>query len=127
MKIALDTNRYVDFMKGEAGVVGQLQRAEKIILPFVVAAELRAGFLAGDRRQQNERVLTRFLNSTRVSIFYPDENSTHYYAQLFQQLRQQGTPIPTNDIWMGAIALQHNLILYTRDIHFKNLPQIPQI
>ncbi|MGI8965274.1 MAG: type II toxin-antitoxin system VapC family toxin [Limisphaerales bacterium] len=127
MKIAIDTNRYVDFMRGDAVVVEQFQLAGKIILPFVVAAELRAGFLVGNRRQQNERGLVQFLNSPRVSIFYPDENSTHHYARIFQQLRKQGTPIPTNDIWIAAIALQHDLILYTRDIHFKNLPQIPQI
>jgi tRNA(fMet)-specific endonuclease VapC len=127
MRLAIDTNRYVDFARGLEDVVHRIQRADHIFLPFVVLAELRAGFLCGSRASENERNLIRFLNSSRVSILFPDESTTHSYARLFRQLRKQGTPIPINDLWIASLVLQHNLYLYARDRHFENLPQIPKI
>lgn len=127
MRLALDTNRYVDFCRGEAAVVQRLREAEQIVLPFVTLAELRAGFLCGTRSRQNERTLIGFLNAPRVAIFYPDEQTTHHYAALFRQLRQQGTPIPTSDLWIAALVVQHDLMLYARDQHFDHLSQIPRL
>ena len=127
MRLALDTNRYVDFCRGDPAAVGHMQEAERIYLPFVTLAELRAGFLCGTKARQNERVLTRFLNSPRVRVLFPDDQTIHHYARLFQQLRQQATPIPTNDIWIAALVLQHDLPLYARDRHFDHLPQLVRL
>jgi len=127
MRLALDTNRYVDFCRGDREVVARVQEAERIYLPFVTLAELRAGFLCGTKARANERVLTRFLNSPRVRVLYADEQTTHHYGRLFQQLRTQATPIPTNDIWIGALALQHDLPLYARDRHFDRIPQLVRL
>ena len=55
--------------------------------------------------------LQRFLGSPRVSILLPDEQTTHHYAQLYQQLRKKGVAIPTNDLWIAALVVQHNLVL----------------
>lgn len=126
MRTLLDTNRYIDFCKGEEKAVQILQVAQEIFLPFIVLAELRAGFLVGSRSEENEKTLIRFLNSARVEVLYADDQTTHHYARLFFQLRKQGTPIPTNDIWIAALASQHNLILFDRDQHFDHLPQIPR-
>ena len=127
MRVALDTNRYVDFCRGEPEAVQVVQQAHEILLPFVVLAELRAGFLCGTRGRQNERTLTKFLNSDRVRILNPDEQTTHHYGRLFKQLREQGTPIPTNDIWIAALVAQHDLTLFARDRHFEHLPQLARI
>lgn len=127
MNIALDTNRYVDFCKGDDATVGVIRRADAIYLPFITVAELRAGFLCGNRTLENERTLIRFFNSPRVEILVPDDQTTHHYAQLFHQLRKQGTPIPTNDLWIAALVVQYNLMLFARDQHFDHLPQIPKI
>lgn len=127
MRIALDTNRYVDFCRGERAACERLQEADRIYLPFVTLAELRAGFLCGTRTRQNERVLTRFLNSPRVRTLYADEQTTHHYARLFQQLRAQATPIPTNDVWIAALVIQHDLALFARDAHFDHLPQLARL
>lgn len=127
MKIALDTNRYTDFCRGEQDVVESIARAEKIYLPFIVLGEIRAGFQAGSKAKQNERNLIRFLNSPRVRLLLPDEQTTHHYANVFAQLRKQGTPIPTNDIWIAALVLQHDLLLLARDNHFDYLPQLARI
>lgn len=127
MNIAVDTNRYVDFCKGEPRAVEVIRQADNIYLPFITIGELRAGFLCGARTLENERGLIRFLNSSRVEILIPDEQTTHHYAQLFRQLRQQGTPIPTNDLWIASLTVQHHLMLFARDPHFDHLPQIPRL
>ena len=124
MRILLDTNRYTDFCKAVPEAVAPVTAAERVFLPFVALAELRGGFQAGTLARENERTLARFLASERVSVLYPDETTTQVYAGLFAQLRRQGTPIPTNDIWIAALALQHNLALHSRDAHFDNLPQL---
>lgn len=124
MRVMLDTNRYVDFCRGDPGVLDVVRRAESVTLPFVALAELRAGFRCGTVGRRNEAVLVRFLASSRVSVLYPDEQTTHAYAGLFAQLRAQGTPIPTNDLWIAALVVQHDLQLCSRDAHFENLPQL---
>ena len=124
MYLALDTNRYVDFCKGEPQTVGILEQASSIHLPFVVLAELRAGFRVGRHGAENERILREFLMRDGVHTLYPDDQTTHHYAAVFAQLRRQGTPIPTNDMWIAALVLQHNLVLFARDAHFDHLPQL---
>jgi tRNA(fMet)-specific endonuclease VapC len=124
MRVALDTNRYVDLCKGVAETAELVATAEAVFLPFVVLAELRAGFALGRRGAENERVLRRFLLKPDVEVLYADEQTTHHYASVFRQLRRQGTPIPTNDIWVAALALQHSLALHDRDKHFDQLPQL---
>jgi tRNA(fMet)-specific endonuclease VapC len=127
MRIAIDTNRYVDFARGLSDAVSRLRTAERILVPLIVLGELRAGFLAGTRAPENEATLARFLNSPRVDVLLADEDTTHHYARLFHQLRRQGTPIPTNDIWIAALVVQHQLYLFARDAHFDHLPQIPRL
>lgn len=124
MRVLLDTNRYRDFCDGEEVAVDIIQRARLIYLPFVVLAELRSGFLCGTLARRNEKSLTLFLNSDRVRVLLADEETTHHFARIFSQLRLQGTPIPVNDIWIAALAVQHDLLLYSRDRHFDSLPQI---
>lgn len=127
MRLALDTNAYRAASDGDARTMDILTRAEEICLPFVVLGELRAGFAAGTMPLKNEAGLTRFLNSPRVRILLTDEQTTHQYAHLYAQLRRQGTPIPTNDLWIAALVVQHDLPLLTSDTHFANLPQIARL
>jgi len=124
MRLLLDTNRYRDLCDGDSETLETIQQADTIHIPFVVLAELRSGFLCGTMARKNEQHLTRFLNSNRVKTLYADESTTHHFAQVFAQLRLQGTPIPINDIWIAALAIQHGLLLFSRDKHFDNLPQV---
>ena len=124
MKLALDTNRYTDLCRGDPDVVECLERVQEILVPFVVIAELRAGFSVGVRQRQNEVTLESFLRRTGVEPLFADDTTTRHYAALYKQLRAQGTPIPINDLWIAALAVQHNLALYTRDKHFHHLPQL---
>jgi tRNA(fMet)-specific endonuclease VapC len=124
MRLALDTNAYGAAARGEGHFVALTRAAHHLYLPFVVVAELRAGFAAGSLGRQNEAILGQFLSAPRVSILYADDQTTHHYAHLFAQLRRQGTPIPTNDLWIAALVIQHDLALLTNDGHFSHLPQL---
>lgn len=124
MKLALDTNRYTDLCRGEPEVVEIVEAAGRVCLPFVVLAELRAGFTMGTRGAENEQVLQRFLAKPGVEILWATEATIRCYAGLFRQLRRQGTPIPSNDLWIGALVVEHDLPLLTRDAHFRHLPQL---
>jgi tRNA(fMet)-specific endonuclease VapC len=127
VRVAIDTNCYVDLCKGIRETVDVLESADAVVLPFVVLAELRAGFLLGRRQVENERSLHRLLMKEGVDVVYADDQTTHHYASVYRQLRKQGTPIPTNDMWLAALVLQHNLALHARDRHFENLPQLVRI
>ena len=124
MNIALDTNAYSDFMRGDAARVEIIRAARTISMPLIVLGELRAGFAAGNRESANAANLQRFLGSPRVSVLSPDELTTHHYAQLWLQLRNKGGAIPTNDLWIASLAVQHSLVLCTSDRHFRRLPQV---
>ncbi len=127
LRFALDTNRYRDFCAGDRDVLDRVQLAERIVVPFVTLAELRAGFRCGTKAGENERVLQRFLIRPRVGVLYASEDTTRHYAQLFAQLRNQGTPIPANDLWIAALVMEHGLYLYSRDGHFDHLSQLPRV
>jgi tRNA(fMet)-specific endonuclease VapC len=126
MKVALDTNRLTDLFRGDAELAAQLRLCEKVWLPFIVVAEIKAGFYGGARSAQNEALLSRFLDRDTVGILYPDKDTSDHYARLFVQLKHAGTPIPDNDLWISALSIQHELTLLTRDRHFKRIPQIRQ-
>lgn len=127
MRIALDSDGYTDLFNEVRETVAVVEHAEAVLLPFAVVGELRAGFTWGNRQAENERTLQRFLQRDGVSVLFPDDQTTYQYAAIYRQLRKQGTPIPINDMWVAALALQHNLTLHTRDRHFDHLPQIMRI
>ncbi|MBI4237160.1 MAG: type II toxin-antitoxin system VapC family toxin [Deltaproteobacteria bacterium] len=127
MRLAIDTNAYVAVCKGSPHAIAVMRRATAILVPFVVVAELRAGFACGTRTTRNEQMLTRFLNTERVGILYADDQTSHHYARLYYQLRRQGTPIPANDLWIAALVSQHTLTLLSTDRHFTHLPQLPLV
>ena len=127
MRLALDTNRFTDLCRGEASVVETVEAADEVWLPFIVVGELRAGYAVGTQGPRNEAVLRRFLMKPGVAILYAGEQTTHHYASVYRQLRKQGTPIPTNDMWIAALVLQHSLALFARDAHFDALAQIVRV
>ncbi len=124
MNVALDTNAYRDFMRGVVERVEIVRAVQAVVLPFIVLGELRAGFAAGDRESTNAANLQRFLASPRVSVLLPDQQTTHHYAQLHQQLRNDGLRIPTNDLWIAALVVQHDLVLCTSDRRLRQIPQL---
>jgi tRNA(fMet)-specific endonuclease VapC len=127
MRLALDANRYTGLCRGEPSVIETVELADEVWPPFILVRELRAGFAVGTQGTRNEAVLHRFLLKPGVAILYADDQTTHHYANVHRQLRRQGTPIPTNDMWIAALVLQHSLVLFAREAHFDALPQIVRI
>ena len=124
VNVALDTNAYSDFMRGDAARVEIVRAADSISMPLIVLAEIRAGLAAGSQESANAANLQRFLSSPRLSVMSPDDLTTHHYAQLYLQLRNRGAFIPTDDLWIASLAVQHSLVLCTSDRHFRRLPQV---
>ena len=124
MRFVIDTNTYSDFMRNSQEVFVRFVSARQIFVPFIVAAELRGGFAAGTMSRRNEEKFWEFLSNERVSMLFADEVTTIVYADLYAQLRRQGRPIPSNDLWIASLAVQHSLPLFTRDKHFVNFPQL---
>lgn len=119
--LLIDTNIYSHALRGNEAVVAVLQRAPKIGISTVSVGELLAGFKTGSRRQANRNELAVFLDSSRVAVYPVDTDTAEFYSEIWSQLRRQGTPIPTNDLWIAATAFQHGMKLFTKDEHFKNV------
>ena len=124
MRIALDTNRLTDLFRGDTALADQLAACDEVGVPLVVLGELLAGFYGGTRRLHNEALLRLFLNKPTVQLLMPGRETTQHYGRLFVQLKRAGTPIPDNDIWIAAQALEHDLELISRDTHFDRIPQL---
>lgn len=120
-RIIIDTNFYTAFKMNDQYAVFILQRAEYIGVNTVILGELLAGFRCGVKEKQNRTELDQFLNSARVDTISLSDTTSEFYAQVFSELRKTGRPIPTNDLWLAASALQHGLALATFDAHFKSI------
>lgn len=123
-RIALDTSAYSAFMRGHDALQTALQEVDEIVFNPVILGELRAGFRLGRHRRKNEDELARFLASPRVRVVSIDEETAVRYAVILTALRGAGTPIPTNDVWIAASAMQHGLGVFTTDPHYEKVRQI---
>jgi len=122
--ILLDTNAYVAFKRGNADAVEILRHADQIGISVIMMGELLAGFAAGSHEVRNQSELDAFLNSPRVNIIPVDQETTRHYAKIYKQLRQKGRPIPDNDMWIAATALQHRYVVFTYDKHFSRIDSL---
>jgi tRNA(fMet)-specific endonuclease VapC len=123
-RIFLDTSAYSAFKRDHPQIRHRIQEASQIRLNPVVLGELRAGFLKGTRLRENLADLAQFLASPRVDVVVVNEETAERYAVIFDSLRRGGVPIPTNDIWIAAGAMQSASVLLTTDQHYKEVTQI---
>ncbi len=121
-EMLIDTNIYTHALRGDADVVSLLQKAWRIALSSISIGELLSGFKGGNREEQNREELAEFLDAPRVEILGVTENTAEFYADILHRLRTAGTPIPTNDIWIAAIAFEHGMPLFSKDQHFQHVP-----
>jgi predicted nucleic acid-binding protein len=124
MRVALDTNRLTDLLRGDRELAKRLGTAEEVWIPLFVLGEMKAGFYGGRERVRNEALLQKLLAKTTVNVLLPGAETAEQYGRLFVQLKRAGTPVPNNDLWIAALALEHNLVLVTRDHHFERIPQL---
>lgn len=119
--IAFDTNAYVAFKRGDKAMLEVVQHAGQLQLSFVVLGELLAGFAAGNREAVNRRELAAFLASPRVAVANATGATADSYALVYSALRRKGRPIPTNDLWIAASALENGAALLSFDTHFADV------
>jgi tRNA(fMet)-specific endonuclease VapC len=121
MKILLDTSAYVEFKRNNVELVEMIVAADLILFSAVVLGELLFGFRSGSRFKKNLDELNGFLENDAVEIVSIGKISADRYSRIATQLRRQGTPIPTNDIWIAAQTMEHGAELVTTDNHFDKI------
>lgn len=123
----LDTSAYSNFRRGNEELAALLDRAELVGVPTVALGELRAGFLLGGRRRRNESELDTFLDNPVVQMLPVDSETSRQYAEIVAELREAGTPIPTNDIWIAATAARNGTTVLTCDDHFQRIGRVGSV
>jgi len=114
--LILDTNALSAIAEGEPGVANIFARARLVAIPVIVLGEYRYGIARSRHEREYERWLEEMVSISRVLEI--DEETALWYARLCGQLKDAGTPIPSNDAWIGALCRQHALPLLSRDGHF---------
>ncbi|MEO5763440.1 MAG: type II toxin-antitoxin system VapC family toxin [Vicinamibacteria bacterium] len=117
MEIALDTNALSSFAEGDENLGNVLMPFRSLVLPAPVLGEYRYGLLGSKKKSRLSEWLDELLSDARVLEI--KEPTTDFYARVRHQLRTAGTPIPENDVWIAALAIEHRLPLASRDKHFK--------
>jgi tRNA(fMet)-specific endonuclease VapC len=113
----LDTNIVVAFFRLEASIQNRLAQAGLVYVSSVVLGELYFGAYKSNLQQKNMIQISTFVANSNV--LYCNIDTARQYGLIKQQLQDKGRPIPDNDIWIAAVALQHGLTLATRDAHFR--------
>jgi tRNA(fMet)-specific endonuclease VapC len=121
MKILLDTSAYVGFKRGIEEIVEIIVRSDTILISPIVLGELMFGFRNGSKLKKNIAELDEFLNHETVDIILIGKITADRYSRIALQLKQLGTPIPTNDVWITAQTMEHGAELITMDSHFKSV------
>ena len=121
MKVLLDTNAYSATARGEPGTSDLVRRAEAVFFSTVVIGEILAGFRHGSKLEENLARLRRFLAQHRVTLVPVTWTTADRYSRIYTALRRKGKPIPTNDMWIAAHALEAGADLISFDPHFGHV------
>ena len=124
LSFIIDTSAYSHFDRGDVRLKQFINPGAEIHLPLTVIAEVRGGSMYGTQHEVNEHKLRKFIDSPRVTVLTPTLKTTELYGQIYATLRRSGKPIGTNDIWIAALALEHNLPLLTTDKDFRCVPKL---
>lgn len=122
--VLLDTNAYSAFKRGKPEALEILTHTPLIGLDSIALGELLSGFAGGTKEAWNRQQLEEFCSSSRVQRILVDEQTAEHYAKISVELRRKGLPIPSNDMWIAASALRHDLALFTYDGHFQYIPDL---
>lgn len=115
-KILLDTTIIIALFNKDKGVITSLSEVEEVFTPSIAVGELFYGAVKSKQAEQNLNTLRDFVQAN--TILSVTAQTAETYGRVKNQLRQRGRPIPENDVWIAALALEHNLDLATRDAHF---------
>lgn len=117
--VLLNTNIVIALFADDAGVKQHVAATAQVFIPSIVLGELHYGALYSSKPRENtERILDL---TQKTAILNCDDSTAQFYASIKSDLRRKGKPIPENDIWIAAVALQYTLALATRDTHFDEV------
>lgn len=120
-KLMLDTNAYSGLLSGDDRIFHILSRAQNVFMSVVAIGELHAGFRGGSKRKKNIGLLQRFLQKPGVETVDVTVETASIFGLLMDNLRKAGTPLPINDVWIAAQAMETGSVLVTLDSHFKKI------
>jgi len=117
-KIVLDTCAYTRLLAGEEDVLDAIASAETVYISVFVLGELYAGFAGGSRERENKAFLQRFLLKPAVKILNATSETAEVFGLVKSNLKKAGTPLPINDVWIAAHAIETGSVVITYDAHF---------
>ena len=120
-RVLIDTNIYIEFLRGDENINNILSSADFIAFSVISVGEILAGFKIWSDEKKYLNELDQFLYSPRLIIYDIDRETSEFYAKIYNELRIAGNPIPANDMWIAALALQHGIKLLTNDRHFTKV------
>ena len=121
--VLLDTNIVIALFASDQAVIARLSKADHIFIPSIVLGELYFGAYKSAHSEQNVRRIEEFVTAGAVLVC--DAVTATHYGRIKKALREKGRPLPENDIWIAALAQQHNLTVVSRDQHCKEIESLP--
>ena len=121
-RFILDTNIVIAIFSGETSIKEHLLKADEVFISSTVLGELFFGAFKSKHSKTNLKRISDFADS--ISILMCDKDTAYQYGIVKNKLLEKGKPIPENDIWIAAVAMQNNLILVTRDAHFSEIDDL---
>jgi len=121
-RILLDTNAYARLLAGDERILAALAGADRVYMSVFVLGELNAGFRAGKKGRENRGILERFLEKPSIAVLEATRETAEFFGIVKDSLRKAGKPIPLNDVWIAAHALEIGSVLVTYDSHFRAVP-----
>lgn len=121
-KVLLDTNAYAMLLAGETRIVDIIGDVQTVYMSIFVLGELYTGFAGGQKTKENQEILRNFLHKSPVKILNATSETAEIFGQAKHKLKRAGTPIPINDVWISAHALETGSVLITFDKHFQHVP-----
>lgn len=121
-KYLLDTNIIIQLFAGDETTIEHLVKADEVFVSAITIGELAYGAQNSARVQENLEKVQNLIHTS--TILRCDERTAFKYSEVKFELKQLGNPIPENDLWIAALAIQHALILATRDAHFTKISEL---
>ena len=121
-RILLDTNAYAHLLAGNDSIATEVAEAEQVYLSVFVLGELITGFRGGSKFDENRKILKAFLAKPTVKFLSAGSETAEIFGQIKNNLRKQGKPIPINNVWIAAHAMETGSVLISLDRHFNLIP-----
>ncbi len=121
-KILLDTNAYTKLLLGDEIILNALAKADKIYISTISLGELFAGFKEGIKEKENKKLLEKFLGKPQVEVIDVDKETAEIFGEIKYKLIKIGKPLPINDVWIAACAIEEGAVIVTYDKHFISVP-----